>query len=198
MRRKSPRSTSAVGTVNAAVQRHVVVVGDLHAAEEEQLVAHDRPAERAAELVPLEPVIAAQPAVLDPLEERLGVELVMAGELEQAAMERVGARLGDRVDRGAGGHAVAGIAHAGLDSELLQRVRERNRVAAVLLRVVVVAAVNQVQRAGARPAADRDRHRAGRLAVVRPADLHGAARQQNELRGAPAVERQADELLFVA
>ena len=80
------------------------------------LSLHDRPAERAAELVALQPVVTAQAAVLRALEVANRVELVIADEIEDAAMELVRAGLGDGVHRRARGHAEARVANAGLGS----------------------------------------------------------------------------------
>jgi hypothetical protein len=72
------------------VQRNDVVVGELRAEEEEQLVLDDRPADRAAQLIAVQAVVAAQAAVFLPFEVADGVELVIAEEAEAVAVKRVG------------------------------------------------------------------------------------------------------------
>ena len=77
---KSPTRSSAVGTV-CSMRLRVVVPQLVIAREEEQLVAEDRPAERAAEIAD------AERALLDPLRvvrERVGVERLVAAHVAEA------------------------------------------------------------------------------------------------------------------
>ena len=129
------------------------------------------------------------------------VERVVAAERESVAVKCVAARARHGIHGCAGIHAVARRTHAALDLELLERVGERHRLPDVVQRIVVVAAVDQIQRAVAGAAGDGDRHRARILALAsderaRCAVVDGRSRQHHELRGLPAVERQADHLLL--
>src|SRR5436190_1388828 len=82
-----------------------------------------------------------------------------------------------------------------LVAELLQRVGERHRVPGIVLRVVVVAAVDEIHRAVARAAGHGDRHGVGVLAVVRERRvLDSRPGEHDELQDAAAVERQIDDL----
>ena len=97
--------------------------GALIRAKEKQPVQHERAAQRAAELVAHQAVIEALAGrAVDPGERAGRVETVVARELEEVAVEHVGARLGDDADRSAGVQAVLRVLRAGLDPELLQRV----------------------------------------------------------------------------
>ena len=180
-------------------QRHVEVVGRLDPEEEEQLVPHHGPADRPAELMPLQPVVAPQSAVLRALEVANRVEPMIARELEDVAVELVGARLGDGIHRRAARQARSRVTHARFGPELLQRVRKRNRVAGVDLRIVVVAAVDEIQRGIAKRPRDRDLDgRAARDPIGEATDgrLDGSTRKQNQLRGVATVQRQAHHLIL--
>ena len=145
-----------------------------------------------------EPVIGAQAAVLLLIEIRNRIERVMPRELEHRSVQRVRSGSGHRVDRRAGIHAVARRAHAGLGAELLERIGKRHRIAGVVAGVVVVAAVNEIQRAVAGAAGDGNRDRVRILAVAgqAAADFNRGAGQQDELRRLAAIERQPDDLLL--
>ena len=85
---KSPRASPSIGTVERNVWPCVFAVA-LVVGEEEGLVLEDRAAERAAELVLLEIGLGAAGAVV---EEVVGVERVVAVELEAAAVEACSCR----------------------------------------------------------------------------------------------------------
>ena len=119
---------------------------------------------------------------------------MMAGELEQIAVERVGARLGRGVDRRAGVKPVLRVLRAGLHAELLQRVRERQRQVEVVVRVVV----KSRRRAGRRrrtpgrppPNSRRRPMRPGCSgSTTTPVRTDGAG-DLDQVRGVAAVERQ--------
>ena len=141
-------------------------------------------AERAAELVALQAVARRR-------EEVARVEVVVADELEDVAVERVGAGLGHQVHRRRRVMAVARRQRAGLDLELLQRVGERRRQVQVVERIVVRAAVHDVGDAVGLAAGDRDRH--GRIVLVGvqvPGGRgRGEAGEEDQLGRLPAVER---------
>ena len=105
--------------------------------------------------------------------------------------------LGHCVHGGAGRHPIARVSHAVLGLELLHRVGERHRVAGVVLRIVVVAAVDEIHRAVAGAASDGDGHGVRILAVVgQRRVLDRGTRQDDELQHAAAVQRQADDLFL--
>ena len=92
--------------------------------EEERPVPEQRAAERAAELVLLEVRLGAAGAVV---EEVVGVERVVAVELEAAAVRDVGARLDLQVHDAAERAAELGRVGRGLQLELVERVDARER-----------------------------------------------------------------------
>ncbi len=213
-RAERPRGTAAARrghdatkiTATDLVGRHDLIVGqrgnarirDLHAAEEEEPVLHERATERAARLRPLQSIITSQPAVFRALEVADRVERVVTPEHEAAPVEAVGAGSRDRVHRRASRLAIAGGADAALHAELLKRVGKRHRIPRVVLGIVIRSAVDQILCAVSGAASYRDGDTIRILSVVRqPRDLDCAARQNNELVGVPAVERQADDLLLL-
>src|SRR5207247_7775968 len=115
-------------------------------AEEKGPARHNGPAQRAAadalgELAPRN----AGPFVFPPIR----IEPIVAAELEQRSVKRVGALLDRGVDDGTGGLAEFRRIRASLDAELLQGVDGRlNDLRAALLQVgrkrVVVGAVERV------------------------------------------------------
>ena len=181
-------------------RRHRVVQGAadvlnrraLPAGEEEQLVAHDRAARIAAELFALQEVPLGQ-------EEVFRVERAVARVAERAAVEVVGARAGDGVDDRAGARTLRGAVVAGLNRELLQRVRERERLVLLEVRVGVVRAVETERRLPRLGAVGREAQRAGnRLARFLVDFRHDHARDEHaEPRGVAAVQRQLDDPLRV-
>ena len=98
----------------------------LIAAEEKELVAHERSAKRAAELMTLQTVVHALAVWANRGERILRIEAAIADELERVAREPVRAGLGHRIDRGARVDAVLRAQAAGGDAELLQRVGNGN------------------------------------------------------------------------
>ncbi len=155
-------------------------------AEEEQAVRQDRPAEHAAWLIPLEAVVQALAVGTDGRKDGLGVEPLVAQELEERAMQHIRARLRHRVHRAAGMDAVVGGEPARRDAEFLQRVGKRQRHVQVVVRVVVHGAVEQVRhtewQAPGHPGKDRPGH-----ALVVGHVLHCGARQHDQVRDLTAL-----------
>ena len=176
--------------------RHVVVEDQalllahaLVAGEEEGPLAQDRAAQGGAELLPLQFLRLAR-------EEVARVEGVVAHEVEQRAVELVGARLGGRVQRAAGLRELGGVG-ALLDLELLQRVDGRLDQRPALVVVGDVGAVEHERGLVAADAADRG----ARDVVGADAEQVAAAGQQHRPGGearqlveAAAVQRQVDDL----
>ena len=112
---------------------------------------------------------------------------------EQVSVQSIRSGLGDDVDRRAGVRAEARRQSAGLDIELLQRVRERERQIHVGHRVCIIAAVEKVSRAISLAACDGDR---GGTEIILAADHaaagsgHGSAGKQDQLSGLAAIQRQ--------
>ena len=84
-----------------------------------------------------------------------GVQLVIAEEIEQVAVEAVAARFGHDIDHAAGMQPVLGRQSVGLHVEFLHRIRERNGQVHVAERVVIVAAIQQEVDAVGRAAGHR-------------------------------------------
>ena len=91
MRRKSPRRTSAVGTIWSPAIGAMRVLVICMPPKKNSLVADDRAAEGAARLGPLQSIVASQAAVLGAVEIANRVERVMPTEEKAAAAEGVGA-----------------------------------------------------------------------------------------------------------
>ncbi len=113
-----------------------VVDRPLIVAEEEQLAAHDRSAER-------EPAVGERGRRLQMREVVAGVGLVGVAEEEQAALEIVGAGLQGHVGHRAAGAAELGVVVAGGDADGLERVRRRDDHLQKARLMVVVEAFNQ-------------------------------------------------------
>ena len=92
--------------------------------EEEHLVAHQRSANRAAKVVILQRrrVLLAVAVQIESPEERRGIELVVAHELEQRAAKLVGTRLGHDVHLPARITAEFGVVVRAQDVDFLDRV----------------------------------------------------------------------------
>ena len=144
-------------------------------AEEKQFVLHDRPAQRAAELAPLQAIVLRLAVRIFGRKRADGVEAMVAQELERVPGEAIRAGLRNRVHRGAGVDAVLRGEAARGDPKLLQRIGERQREVRVLLRVVVHGAVERVADAGRQPARDRDVHAAGEPAAADRTGLYRRA-----------------------
>ena len=161
----------------------------LVAEEEEGAVARERSAERAAELV------AVEVGLVVGVEEVARVERVVAVELVDAAVELVGARLGQDVDLPARVAAELGAVGVRLDPELANRLHAERRAGGAAGRavgeVVLQRAVEQVHvrariltvDAHAEPVRD------DRAAVAMRKGQH-ARLQQREVGVVAAVERQ--------
>ena len=167
--------------------------GALIAAEEEQLVLDDGAADDAAELIALQRVAVGGEIVL-------GVEVVVAEEVEDRAVEGIGSGARDDVDDRAGMEAVLRGEAGGLHAEFLNGIGEWERQVHVGERVGVVGAVHQVLGLGALAAGDGERDFAG---IVLGADVvargrgGGGAGKQNQVRRLPAVEGNVDHALRV-
>src|SRR5262249_42637702 len=109
----------------------------LEAGEGEQLVLLDRPADEPPELVSAQGILRGS-------EEVARIEGSISYEFEKPSVKLIRSRLGDRVDHGAGMQSVTGGNAAGLDTEFLQRVGEREGQVHVRMRVVMISAVQQV------------------------------------------------------
>ena len=171
--------------------------GALVAAKEKQAVPGDRPADRAAELVAPQPVADAFAVGAANRKRVRRVEPVVAQELERVAVEHVGSRLGHGVHRRARVHAVLRRQAARRHAELLHRIRERQRQAAGVLRVVVHGAVEDVGDAGVHAARDRDADTALKILRVGPAGDEGGARQHDEVGHLASLERQRHDPLLL-
>ena len=126
-------------------------------------------------------------------EEVAGVEVAVADELEQAAVNLVRSGLRDRIHHRVGVQAVARGDAVRLDAELLQRVGKRERQVDVGMRVVVIAAVEQVVVAVLLAARDGYADRAD--VIVRRDEAPGgvrrnarAAGKQDQIGRLPAVQ----------
>ena len=164
----------------------------LVAAEQEQLVLHDRRAQRAAKLIAVQIVLLRREVVAL-------VEAVVAVELERVAVDLVRSGLGHQVDRRGGMVAVPRRQRAGLDLELLQRVGKRRRQVQVVERIVVRPAVHDVGDAVGLAAGHRDRHGREVLVGVEVAGRRGRrqSRQEDQLGRLAAVQRQLHDALIV-
>ena len=114
---RSPTRQAAGATDRSAVPgrpARALVVG-----EEEQLVLHDRAAQRAAEDVLLALRLGRARAVVLPA---VRVDVAVAVELEHVAAELVGAGLDDAAEHGAAHVAGVGRVVVGLDADLGERV----------------------------------------------------------------------------
>ena len=96
---KSPASIAAVGTNAMLSDGSWRIVRALVSGEEEQLVLHDRPADRAAELVALDRVALGRKRIPR-------IEDSIPHEFEQIAMKLVRSRFRHQADCAGGFHAV--------------------------------------------------------------------------------------------
>ncbi len=100
----------------------------LERAEEEHSVGGDRTAQRPAVLIAAETIaLALTRSGIDRVEWIRRVEPMVANELEEIAVQEIGARLGHDVDRRARVHPVVRVRRACLELEFLQCVRKRQR-----------------------------------------------------------------------
>ena len=169
--------------------------------QEEQLVAavqqlgnDDRAADRRAVLVALErrdrPIVA--------IEVVLRVERRMARELEDRAVQLVGARLGRGVDL-RDRPAVLRVEQAGDDVELLQRVHRRQQHVGVEVQVGVLDPVERVVVVVDALAGDVQREAVALpahalLALARRGTVgRGAGDERGELQVVPSIQRQLDD-----
>ena len=174
------------------------VTRTLVAAEEEQPVANDWAAQRAAELVAAEPVVDALAVCPHGREVLRRVEALVPEELEPIAAEFVRARLRDRIHRRRRVHAVLGGQSARRDAELLHRVGERERQIEVVVRIVVHRAVQDICDAGAESTGDRYGHGIGSLPLAADVGrVHGGARQDDEVSHLPALQRKLHDALVL-
>jgi hypothetical protein len=164
----------------------------LPAAEEEHPVAANRSTGKPAVLLALQEVLVGRKEVL-------GGELTIPQIPEQATVQVVGPRSRDRVDDGAGAVALRGAVVAGLNAEFLERVRKRERLILLVIRVGVAGAVETERDLPRLGAVGRHAQRAGnrlpRLTIHRR--QHHAGDQGAQGRGVAAVERELDDALGI-
>ena len=176
--------------VRNVARRHLAQRGALVGAEEKECVAHDRAAQRAAELVAPEAVIDLLAIGADRGKVLRRVETTVAQELEAVSRERVGPRLGHRVDRRARLDAPVGGKAARRHLEFLERIRERQRQNGVALRFVVRRTVQRIGDAKWQAAANRDEHAALDAARGRGAGLHSGAGEHDQVGDLASLQRQ--------
>jgi hypothetical protein len=176
--------------------RIAFLLSSLIAAEEEEFVLDDAAPDDAAELAALQGV-ADQGAGL------AGVEVAVAEELKEIAMEGVGAGFRDVVDGSAGVQSVLGRQGVGQNIEFLESVRERDGEVDVAEGVIVVAAVQQIVVAVGLAACNREGAGAvGALDVLAAGEIAGgggggAFREQEQLGWVTAVQGKIDDALLV-
>ncbi len=192
-RREVARQHRGGGDKRQVVGRRLDRPRALIGAEEEEAIPHDRPAERPAELVPVEPVVQPLAVRSDRGERGPGVEAAVAEELEGVPVQAVGARLHDRIDRRGRVHAVVRGQAARRDAELLQRVRERKRQVGVVVGVVVHRTVKGVPDAAAEAAGDGNRDALGDPELGDPAGVDGRAGERDEVGDLAPLQRQLDD-----
>ena len=181
-----PRRGAVVATPHGGARHRVVehqalpLAHALVAGEEERAAAHDRAAQRRAELLALQLLGLAR-------EEVARIEGVVAHEVEEGAVELVGAGLGGGVERAARLAELGGVG-ALLHLELLERVDRRLDQRAALVMVGDVGAIEHERGLAAADAADRG----ARDVVGADAEQVAAARQQDRAR------RQARQLVEAA
>ena len=90
----------------------------MHAAEEKQLVLHDRPANDAAKLIALHRIAIARKCIA-------GIEDSVANELEHTAMELIRARFRHYDNCASRMESILSRYSAGFDFEFLKGIRER-------------------------------------------------------------------------
>ena len=176
--------TDRLGRGSAGARRLV-------ARKNKQLVLFDGSSDQASELV-------APQRILRGGEEIARVEVSVADEFEQAAMELVGSRLGHDIDDRAGMQPVARGNAVGLHAEFLQGVGEGKRQVHIGMRIVVIAAVEQivipVDLASGYGDADSSR------VIVRRDDAarrvrrhHRSAGEQDQIGRLPSIEREVHD-----
>ncbi len=171
---------------------HLMHVGALIRAEEEQLIPDHRSAGRPAVLIARQAIVHT--LAVDHAGERIRrVETAVAVELEQVAREPVGPGPGDRVDRRARVHPVLRGETGRGDPELLQRIGEGQRQVRVVLRIVVHGAVEQVGDAEGQSAGHGHIHGAPEAAAVRAARIHGRADHHEQARHLPPLQRHLQD-----
>ena len=174
----------------------LVLAQALVVAEEERLVAQQRSAERAAELMGVERRLGRR-------EEVPRVERLVAVVLEQRSAELVGAGADAQVDDRAAEHAELGGRVVRLDLEFLQRFEWRRDVHEGVERLVVRHAVEQVVVARPRQAVHAVMDGApcagsgGILGKVGKSRGDRPRRQRDELLKEAAIERERLNLLVV-
>ena len=118
-----PRAKSAGGISRDRTAAGAGIAGALVVPEDERPVVNDRPASCGAELVLMKRRLRLSRRIG---EEIVGVQLVVAKELEDRAVELVGAALDRGIDHGARCVAEFRGEGAGLDFEFLHRVHRRH------------------------------------------------------------------------
>ena len=116
--------------------------------EEKDSVSLNRPAQRSAELVAFDAVAHGRESIS-------GIEYSIADKLKQIAMKLVRARFRHQAHRASGLHTTLRRRRAGLDLELLQRIRKGHGYVAVVVHVVVIGPVQRVIQSLVQSAGDR-------------------------------------------
>ena len=167
-------------------------------AEKEDLVLDNRSAQHATELVPHQTIAGALARSGADRGKRGGrVEAMVARELEHVTAEQVRACFGRDADRAARLDAVLRVLRAGLHTELLHRVGERQRQVDAVIPVVVHRAVQQILHTELLAAGDRDAAALGQTAARGVASIHRPTSQEDEGGHVAALERQRLDLLVV-
>jgi len=125
------------------------------------------------------------------------IENRVAHELERVAVQRVASGLGDDVYNAAGVAAILGAIVAGLYAELLERIREWERLVDVGIEIVVVGAVEpeaDLVLARAVGGNGHDARKCFRVALIHIVGgrRNGSSHDQKQRRGVAAIEREVD------
>jgi hypothetical protein len=125
------------------------------------------------------------------------VENAVPHKPETIAVHLIAAGFGHGVNGGCSMMSVAGGHCARLDLELLHGVREWQRQIQIVMQIVVIGAVQQIGRATARPARNRDGLRRVVAVPVETGRDHGGPGQENQVRGVAAVQWKFHDALIV-
>ena len=164
--------------------------GSLIAREEERLVLDDRSTQSPAVLVTLQSVAPGSEKVSR-------IHLAVTKELERVAVERICARLHNRVHCSGRVHAVLRGECARLHLELLQGVGERKRKIHSVKRVVVERSIQIVSNSIELPTGDGDVQTARHASSAGPSCGNRAARQLNQFHWIASIEGQFQNALVL-
>ena len=165
----------------------------LVAAEEEQLVLAHRSPDYTAELVSFERIARGLGGIAS-------IKISVSQELEQIAMNLVGAGFCHHIDHGAGMKPVAGRHRAHLNTELLYRIRKWNRRAYIGEQIIVAATVQQIKGAISRTSLDRNRNLSRIVLAPNRIRRRGRHRRPSELNQRcllPSIQRQIEYTLVL-